>query len=68
VLGEKSTAKPKPKVLTRSQKFSKALKACRKLRQHKKRHTCEVQAKKKYGPIKKTAKKSVFHGASVRGR
>jgi DNA-binding beta-propeller fold protein YncE len=68
VLGEKSTAKPKPKALTRSQKFSKALKACRKLRQHKKRHSCEVQAKKKYGPIKKTAKKSAFHGASVRGR
>jgi DNA-binding beta-propeller fold protein YncE len=65
VLGEKTVVKPKP--LTRAQKYAKALKACHKLKSHRKRHSCEVQARKKYGPIKK-AKKTSVHGASVRGR
>ena len=49
---------PKAKVLTRAQKLALALKACHKKPNHAKRKTCERQARKKYGPVKKKAKKS----------
>ena len=47
----------KPKSLTRTQKLSKALKACRKKHQRKQRSTCEAHAHKLYGS-KSKAKKS----------
>ncbi len=46
-------ASSRPKPLTRAQKLSKALKACRKDRKKSKRRMCERRARKKYGPIKK---------------
>jgi hypothetical protein len=61
VLAVKVVSKPKP--LTRAQKLAKALKACKKDKKKSKRLACEKQAKKKYGPVKKKAKKS-----SVKGR
>jgi hypothetical protein len=48
---------PKPKALTRAQKLAKALKQCKKDKNKKKRTSCEKEAKKKYGPVKKKAKK-----------
>jgi hypothetical protein len=51
---------PKPKTtksLTRAQKLSRALKACGK-KSRGKRAACERQARKRYGPAKKKAKKS----------
>jgi hypothetical protein len=50
---------PKPKPLTRAQKFAKALKTCRTKHKHDKgrRQGCEKQARKKYGPIKAVVKK-----------
>ena len=48
---------PKVKQLTRAQKLAAALKACRKNAKGHKRHTCEVRARKLYGPITKKAKK-----------
>lgn len=48
-----TTAPPKPKPLTRAQKLSKALKACRRDRKKSKRMACEKQARKKYGPLQK---------------
>jgi hypothetical protein len=47
----------KVKALTRSQKLSKALKACRKDKSRAKRATCETKARKEYGPVKQTKKK-----------
>jgi hypothetical protein len=47
----------KVKALTRAQKLSKALKACRKDKGNAKRATCEAKARKQYGPVKKTKKK-----------
>jgi DNA-binding beta-propeller fold protein YncE len=44
-----AAAKAKPKPLTRAQKLAKALKACRSKRRGK-RHACEAQARKRYGP------------------
>ncbi len=58
VLGSKESAKPATKPLTRAQKLAKALKACKKNKSKSKRVACEKQARKKYGPIKSTAKKS----------
>jgi hypothetical protein len=59
VLGEKQSLKPSSKPLTRAQKLTKALKACRKDKQKIKRMACEKQARKKYATAKKkTAKKS----------
>jgi hypothetical protein len=57
VLGTKQVQKAKP--LTRAQKLTAALKACKKkyAKQKKKRASCEKLAKKKYG-AKKKAKKS----------
>jgi hypothetical protein len=43
----------KTKVLTRAQKLALALKACHKKHNKAKRQTCERQARKKYGPLKK---------------
>ena len=52
-----SQAKSKP--LTRAQKLAKALKACKKDKQKKKRVACEKAARKKYGPpAKNSSKKS----------
>jgi WD40-like Beta Propeller Repeat len=48
--------KAKPKPLTRAQKLAKALKACKKDKQKKKRVACEKSARKKYGsPAKKAS-------------
>ena len=51
------TGCPKVKVLTRAQKLALALKACHKQHNHTKRKACERRARKKYGPVKKKAKK-----------
>jgi hypothetical protein len=40
----------KPKPLTNAQKLAKALTACKKLKKHKKRTSCERTARKKYSP------------------
>ncbi len=56
--------KPKPKPLTRAQKYAKALKACKKIKNKHKRARCVAQAKKKYGPhtaSKKRATKKAVH-------
>jgi hypothetical protein len=45
--------KSKAKSLIRAQKLARALKACRKDMQEKKRVACEKQARRKYGPVKK---------------
>jgi DNA-binding beta-propeller fold protein YncE len=69
VLANKTEVAPKTtttKPLTRAQKLAKALKACKKDKSKKKRHTCEVQARKRYGPVKK-AKKSA-HSSRRRAR
>jgi hypothetical protein len=50
-----------PKPLTRAQKLTKTLKAC-KTKPKKKRAACEAQARKKYGPVKKKV-----HPSSKRG-
>ncbi len=65
--GEKP--KPKPKPPTRAQKLAKALAACHKVKNHKKRVACEKAARKKYGPVKKKAavKKASAHRASTAG-
>jgi Tol biopolymer transport system component len=44
---------PKAKPLTRAQKLAKALKQCKKDKSKKKRTSCEKEARKKYGPVKK---------------
>jgi len=49
---------PAPRVLTRAQKLTKALKACKGDKKHAKRVACEKEARKRYGPIKKNAKKA----------
>ena len=50
---------PPSKPLTKAQKLSKALEACRKQdkKNKGKRQSCEKAAKQKYGPVKKKAKK-----------
>lgn len=45
----KSAAKPKSKVLTRAQKLARALEACKRDKNKKKRSTCEKSAHKKFG-------------------
>jgi hypothetical protein len=52
------TGCPKAKVLTRAQKLAIALKACHKKPKGNKRQACERTARKKYGPVKKKAKKA----------
>jgi hypothetical protein len=49
--------KPKSKPLTRQQKLAKALKRCRKKPKHK-RLACERQARKRYAPPSKSARRS----------
>ena len=56
--------KAKAKSLSRAQKLTDALKQCRK-KPKRKRGSCETQARKHYGPIKKARKGS---GTVVRGR
>ncbi len=58
------TGCPKVKKLTRAQLLKAALKACRKKAKGHKRSVCEALARKRYGPVKKKAKR----GAAVRKR
>jgi DNA-binding beta-propeller fold protein YncE len=51
------TPKPKPKLLTRAQKLTKALKQCKKDKKLQKRRSCEKEARKKYGPKAKSKSK-----------
>ena len=53
--GEATPSEPKP--LTRAQKLSKALKACKRSKGAK-RSACEKSAHRKYGPVKRTKKKA----------
>ncbi len=74
VLPSKET-KPKPKPLTRAQKLTDALKACRARHKHSrnKRAVCEAQARHRYKPIKPAkrsatrARNSGAHAGSGRG-
>jgi hypothetical protein len=50
-----SSTQSKPKPLTRAQLLAKALKACKK-KPKKKRHSCEAQARRKYGAKTKSKK------------
>lgn len=59
---EKPASKPKAKPLTRAQKYAKALKECKRIRNKHKRALCDAQAKKKYGPPAKKGKKSSVKG------
>jgi DNA-binding beta-propeller fold protein YncE len=61
----KPTTKPTTKPLTRAQKLAKALKVCKKLKQHRKRVACERTARKKYGSV---GHKSSHHQIAGRGR
>jgi hypothetical protein len=67
VLSSKTVAPPKP--LTRAQKLAQALKACKKDKKKSTRASCEKQARKKYGPLKKKAKakKSSSHRTPGQG-
>jgi hypothetical protein len=66
VLAEKESVKPKPKPLTRAQKLAKALKLCRRDKKRTKRLTCEKEARKKYGPLKKSkGKKATTNSPAV---
>jgi Fibronectin type III domain len=51
-------AKPKPKPETRAQKLAKALRVCRRDRSKRKRVACEREAKRRYGPVVKKARKN----------
>ncbi len=66
VLGTKETKKPTTttkKPLTRAQKYAKALKACKKIKNKSKRAKCQKTAKKLYGPkTKKSAHKTTAGG------
>jgi hypothetical protein len=46
-----------PKSLTKGEKLAKALRSCRVKRDRKKRVTCEVSARKRYGPARRSASK-----------
>jgi hypothetical protein len=56
------------KPLTRTQKLKAALKQCRKDKRKKKRASCEAQAKKRYGPVKRNARKSATKSTIRAGR
>jgi hypothetical protein len=56
------TGCPKKKALTRAQKLAKALKACKKKHDKKKRSTCMRAARKKYGAKKAAKKPAANHG------
>jgi hypothetical protein len=47
-----TTTKPKTAAQVRAERLTKALKACRVKRNERRRHACEVQARKRYGPIR----------------
>jgi hypothetical protein len=64
-LGTKVVVPPKP--LTRAQHLAKALKACKRVRNHNKRAKCEAQARKKYG-LHLRAKKARRHPVTGRRR
>jgi hypothetical protein len=69
VLGEKESVKPKAKPLTRAQKLAKALKLCKRDKKRAKRLSCEKEARKKYGPLKKNnGKKATAKNSAVGGR
>jgi hypothetical protein len=59
-----TVVKAKAKSLSRAQKLADALKRCRK-KSKRKRGSCETQARKHYGPVRKTRKGS---GTVVKGR
>lgn len=66
---EKTVTPPKAKPPTRAQKLAKALKACHKVKNKKKRHACEASARKKYGSKAKKATRAArarFHTAGHR--
>jgi hypothetical protein len=56
------TPASKPRSLTRAQKLAKALTACGKQRNPKKRATCKRRAKRRYGSRAKATKKSARRG------
>jgi DNA-binding beta-propeller fold protein YncE len=55
VLGEKHSS-PAPKRLTRKQLLANALKACRKLKRHRRRAQCESSARRRYAPAAKRSR------------
>jgi DNA-binding beta-propeller fold protein YncE len=55
-----------PKALTRAQKLTAALKACRKLVRKHKRAVCEAQARKRYKANAKTNKKSAKNSSALK--
>jgi hypothetical protein len=64
-------AKPKsakPKSLTRAQKLSRALKACRKSKQKHTRTVCEARARKRYAPTPKAKRTKASKSSSSRAR
>lgn len=62
VKDEKTGTKLAAKSLTRAQKLTNAMKACKKLHAKKKRKVCEARARKLYGPnAKKSAKRGRKH-------
>ncbi len=65
---QKPPAKTTPKPLTRAQKYAKALKACKKIKNKHKRAQCVTQAKKKYGPTAKKAKRASHRARKARRR
>ncbi len=60
--------KPASKPLTRAQKLAKALKACHKKKNRRKRAACESQTRKSYGAKASGAKKARKTNASRKGR
>lgn len=52
----KPAAKAKAKSLTRAQKLAEALKACRAKQNKRRRHTCEVSARRRYPAVKRAKK------------
>jgi DNA-binding beta-propeller fold protein YncE len=63
-----TVTKPATRSLTRTQKLSKALKACRKKKNKRKRAVCEKQAQKSYGARASRAGKSRAANTSKRGK
>jgi hypothetical protein len=59
VLPTKSKVQPNkaPTKISRGERLKKALKACRKLKTKKKRSSCEKNARRRYGPVKKDRSK-----------
>jgi hypothetical protein len=57
------TSKPKPRLLSRTEKLSQALKACHRERSHSSRVACEKRARAKYG-MRARARKTDRRGSS----